>query len=154
MSDPTPDVPAGDEPETWLAEARVIAAQCWCHDTTKHIEMIPELAEAIAHQIAAWMHTAALHARNEAYWRGRSEQVYEKCAEICDDISGLHSECARKIRDLDLSGKQQTIPAMASRDDHERLKESILEKFTAELNTMRRSLARLIEYRAHLDWMH
>jgi hypothetical protein len=57
--------------ETWLPEARVIAAQCWCDDTTKHVVMAPELAEIFAYRIAAWMEKAAFHARNESYWRER-----------------------------------------------------------------------------------
>ena len=58
--------------ETWLPEARQIAAQCWCDEETKHTVMDPTLAEAVARRIAAWMETGAFHARNEAYWRERA----------------------------------------------------------------------------------
>ena len=57
----------------FIDEARQTAAQCWCDDTTKHITMIPELAEAIAMRIANWMDTAAFHARNEEYWIHRAK---------------------------------------------------------------------------------
>lgn len=61
--------------DTWLPEARQMAAQCWCAETTKHIEMNAALAEEIAWKIAAWMETAAFHARNEAYWRERAHRA-------------------------------------------------------------------------------
>ena len=61
--------------ETWLPEARELAAQCWCDEENKHTEMDVSLAESIAHRIAAWMETAAFHARNEAYWRTRAERA-------------------------------------------------------------------------------
>lgn len=58
--------------EDWMPEAREIAAQCWCDEETKHIDMDPALAEAVARRIAAWMDTGAFHARNEEYWRERA----------------------------------------------------------------------------------
>jgi len=61
--------------DVWLHQAREIAAQCWCDETTRHVEMVPELAEVMAHKIAAWIETAALHAKNEAYWRERAERA-------------------------------------------------------------------------------
>jgi hypothetical protein len=51
--------------EDWMPEARAIAAQCWCDEETKHIEMDPVLAEAVARRIA-------FHARNEEVWRERA----------------------------------------------------------------------------------
>ena len=59
----------------WMPEARQLAAQCWCDAETEHIEMNPVLAEAVARRIAAWMDTGAFHARNEAYWRERTEKA-------------------------------------------------------------------------------
>jgi hypothetical protein len=56
----------------WMSEARHAAAQCWCDEDTKHIEMDVVLAEAVARRIAAWMDTGAFHARNEEYWRNRA----------------------------------------------------------------------------------
>lgn len=58
--------------ETWMPEARAQAAQCWCDDKTKGREMDVELAEAVAQKIASWMDTAAMYARNAAYWEGRA----------------------------------------------------------------------------------
>lgn len=59
--------------ETWMPEARAIAAQCWCDEETSGKEMDATLAEAVARRIAAWMETAAFHARNEEYWRNRAK---------------------------------------------------------------------------------
>ena len=81
---PPPPAPQAEAPkerdmsttiETWMPEARQLAAQCWCDDETKHVVMIPELAEAVAKRIAAWMETGAFHARNEAYWRERAHKA-------------------------------------------------------------------------------
>lgn len=58
--------------ETWMPEARQIAAQCWCDEETSNTEMDVVLAESVARRIAAWMDTAAFHARNEEYWRNRA----------------------------------------------------------------------------------
>ena len=54
----------------WMGEARQLAAQCWCDPSTSDREMDPELAEAVARRIAAWMDTAAMFARNEDFYRG------------------------------------------------------------------------------------
>ena len=59
-----------DSPD-FMEEARATAAQCWCDPETSHIPMDVVLAEAVARRIAAWMNTAAFHARNEEYWRNR-----------------------------------------------------------------------------------
>ncbi|HNB60356.1 MAG TPA: hypothetical protein PK308_08570 [Phycisphaerales bacterium] len=61
----------------WMEEARQLAAQAWCDEETKHLVMQPELAEAAARRIAAWMCTAAQHARNEEFYRG----LLDRCAE-------------------------------------------------------------------------
>ena len=74
--------------ETWLPEAREIAAQCWCDDTTKHVEMIPELAEVEAYKIAAWMETGASHARNEAYWRERAQRAEGVFTDVGEQKAG------------------------------------------------------------------
>jgi hypothetical protein len=39
--------------------------------------MDADLAEAVAQRIAAWMETAAMYARNAAYWRSRAEAERE-----------------------------------------------------------------------------
>ena len=53
----------------WMKEAREAAAQCWCDDETKHIEMDAVLAEAVAKRIAAWMDMSARTQRNCDYYR-------------------------------------------------------------------------------------
>lgn len=58
--------------KTWLPEARVQAAQCWCDKTTSGKEMDVALAEVIARKIAVWMNTAAQYARDAEYWRERA----------------------------------------------------------------------------------
>jgi hypothetical protein len=61
----------------WMPEARQIAAQCWCDDDTRSIEMDSRLAEAFARRLGAWIRTGALHAQNEEYWRNRAKQQPE-----------------------------------------------------------------------------
>jgi len=58
-----------------MEEARQMAAQCWCDEETKHIEMDTVLAESVARRIANWMDTAAQNQRNTDYYRG----LLEKC---------------------------------------------------------------------------
>ncbi len=74
--------------ETWLPEARVLAARCWCDDTTKHIEMDMALAEVFAHRLAAWMETGAFHARNEAYWRERAQRAEDVLTDASEQRAG------------------------------------------------------------------
>jgi len=85
--------------ETWLPEARQLAAQCWCDDETQNREMDVILAEAVAHRIAAWMDTAAQAYRDADYYRGlviRCGKAIGKEAYIADD-GGVHDEvlCAK-----------------------------------------------------------
>lgn len=77
--------------ETWLPEAREMAAQCWCDATTEHIDMDPVLAEVVAYKIAAWMDTGAFHARNEAYWRERAETAEACCAQMVEALEKARS---------------------------------------------------------------
>lgn len=60
----------------WMGEARMSAAQCWCDEATSGREMDPQLAEAVARRIAAWMDTAAVFARNEDFYRS----LLDRCA--------------------------------------------------------------------------
>lgn len=60
--------------ETWIEEARQIAAQCWCDAETQDREMDAALAEAVAKRIAYWMETAAQNQRNTDYYRGLVER--------------------------------------------------------------------------------
>lgn len=66
----------GHVPVDFMDEARQIAAQCWCAESTQHLVMIPELAEAFARVLTAWMDVAAQHMRNEEFYRG----LLDKCA--------------------------------------------------------------------------
>jgi len=67
--------------ETWMEEARQIAAQCWCDEETQDREMDVALAEAVAKRIAAWIETAAQNQRNTDYYRG----LLEKCGKEIGD---------------------------------------------------------------------
>lgn len=62
---------------TWMDEARQVAAQCWCDDDTKDRVMDTVLAEAVAKRIAAWMDTAMQFNRNEDFYR----KLLDECAE-------------------------------------------------------------------------
>lgn len=83
----------------WLPEAREIAAQCWCDDETKHLEMDAVLFEAVAKRIAVWMRTGAQHANNEGYWRGRARGAEEKAFSDGFDIgrADAQGEAARAL---------------------------------------------------------
>jgi hypothetical protein len=63
---------AGD----FMDEARQVAAQCWCDETTSHLTMIPELAEAVARRIAVWMADATREAGNSQFYR----DLLDRCA--------------------------------------------------------------------------
>ena len=63
--------------EDYMDEARGLAAHSWCDDETSHLVMIPELAEAVARRLAAWMDNAAEFCRNMQYYRG----LLDQCAE-------------------------------------------------------------------------
>ena len=61
---------------TWMDEARQVAAQCWCDSETQDRVMDPVLAEAVARRIAAWMDTAMQFNRNEEFYR----KLLDECA--------------------------------------------------------------------------
>jgi len=90
-------------PETWMDEARQIAAQCWCDEETKHVEMNPALAEAVAKRIAVWMDTGAQHCRNECYYRSlvvRCGDALGDAAKTCDDGSKSEDVLCAKVPEL------------------------------------------------------
>ena len=62
--------------ENWMAEARMVAAQCWCDAETSDRVMDPALAEAVARRIGAWMETAMQSERNTAFYR----EILDRCA--------------------------------------------------------------------------
>ena len=79
----------------WMDEAMVLAAQCWCDEETKSIEVDPILGEAIARRIALWMQTAAQNQRNADYYRGLLVECGKSIGEmaytaddgtLCDDV--------------------------------------------------------------------
>lgn len=82
----------------WIEEARVVAARCWCNETTKHLIMDPALAEVVARIIASWMETAAMYSKNTDYWRGKAEQTGEKIpvphADAYANRCAEHAYCA------------------------------------------------------------
>ena len=87
----------------WMDEARQLAAQCWCDDETSDRVMDPELAEAVAKRIAAWMDTAAQHCRNEAYYRDLVIEIGEMLgpdAFISDDGSIQQDVLCAKVPEL------------------------------------------------------
>lgn len=80
--------------KTWIAEARQIAAQCWCDEGTKNTVMDPVLAEAVALRIASWMHTAAQAENNTQYYRDllvRAGKAIGAAAYTADD-GGRHED--------------------------------------------------------------
>lgn len=53
----------------WIEEARMSAAQVWCHPTTEKIEMDASLAEQFAQVLAVWIDTAAQYAEDMSFYR-------------------------------------------------------------------------------------
>lgn len=87
----------------YMAEARGLAAQCWCDSETEDRVMDPVLCEAVAKRIAAWMDTAAQCARNEAYYRGlvvRCGKAIGERAYIADDGTRSQDVLCAKIPEL------------------------------------------------------
>lgn len=103
-----PPAPPADKttettPETWMPEARQIAAQCWCDDETKNTEMDVVLAEAIAKRIAAWMDADAQAQRNCDYYRSlviRCGNALGDAAKTCDDGSKSEDVLCAKVPEL------------------------------------------------------
>ena len=60
--------------ETWMSEARQVAAQCWCDPETSDRIMDIVLAESMARRVAAWMDTAAQFAQDVDFYRGLLDQ--------------------------------------------------------------------------------
>ena len=48
-----PEIPPGIPPEDFLAYGREVAGRCWCHPTTRHLEMDVALAEVFAQEFSA-----------------------------------------------------------------------------------------------------
>jgi hypothetical protein len=89
--------------ETWMPEARKLAAQCWCDPETQDREMDVVLAEAVARRIAAWMDAAAMFNRNSDFYRGIVVQIGEmfgEAAKTSDDGSVQQDVLALKVPEL------------------------------------------------------
>jgi hypothetical protein len=87
----------------WMNEARQMAAQCWCDEETKNIQMDPVLYEAVAKRIASWMNTAAQFSRNTDYYRGllvKCGKSIGEAAFIADDGSKSQDVLCAKIPEL------------------------------------------------------
>jgi hypothetical protein len=82
-----------------MDDARQMAAQCWCDDETKHIQMDAVLAEAVAKRIATWMECAAEASRATDYYRGLVVRCGRALGDsaFTDDSGGKHDDvlCAK-----------------------------------------------------------
>ena len=90
-------------PETFMPEARQIAAQCWCDEETKNTVIDVVLAEAVAKRIAVWMDIAAQAQRNCDYYRGlvvRCGRALGDSAYTCDDGSKSQDVLCAAVPDL------------------------------------------------------
>lgn len=89
--------------ETWMPEARQLAAQCWCDDETKDREMDVVLAEAVARRIAGWMDASAQAYRDADFYRGIIREIGEMFgveAKTSDDGSVQQDVLALKVPEL------------------------------------------------------
>lgn len=89
--------------EAWMPEARQIAAQCWCDESTKDRIMDVDLCEAVAKRIAIWMDTAAQAHRGIDYYRGlvvRCGKALGDDARKCDDGSMSDEILCAKVPEL------------------------------------------------------
>ena len=73
---------------TWINEARQLAAQCWGDPETENRIMDVALCEAVARRIVNWMEIAAQNQRNTDYYRG----LLVKCGEVIGEEDVL---CAK-----------------------------------------------------------
>jgi hypothetical protein len=113
-------------PETFMHEARQLAAQCWCDETTSDRVMDPALAEAVAKRIAAWMNTAAEQCRGLEFYRGIIVKVGEPfgdAAKTSDDGSIQADVLALKVPELvdGLRAERDSLKATLSALDQPRL---------------------------------
>lgn len=89
--------------ETWMDEARQLAAQCWCDEETKDRVMDPILAESVARRIAAWMDTSAQAYRDADFYRGIIYQIGDMFgveAKTSDDGSVQQDVLCLKVPEL------------------------------------------------------
>lgn len=87
----------------FMPDARQLAAQCWCDESTKHIEMNVALAESVAKRIAAWMVSAVEFSNGLQYYRGlvvRCGDAIGDPARTCDDGSKSEDVLCAKVPEL------------------------------------------------------
>ena len=115
-----------------MQEARAIAAQCWCDEETKHLEMNTDLAEAFAKRIVKLQ--AALSAKSVPVGFCHKETGELKSVITSDD--GNESDWldvytapqpADKVRELArlLEWAQQNIDCEEDADEKERCSQAI-----------------------------
>lgn len=89
--------------EKYMETARQEAAQCWCDEATKHIEMDAVLAEAVARKIAGWMEAAAHFSDGSEYYRcllERCGKALGEAAYTCDDGTKVPDVLVAKVPEL------------------------------------------------------
>ena len=92
-----------DKEYTFMDEARMLAAQCWCDEETKSIVMDVVLAEAVAKRIAEWMEIAAQNQKNTDYYRGLLIQCGETIGErayIAEDGTRMNDVLCAKVPEI------------------------------------------------------
>lgn len=83
--------------------ATEIAAQCWCEEETKDMEMNVVLGEVFARKLSHWIDIAAQDERNTEYYRNLLVQCGEIIGEesyISDDGSVQNDVLCAKIPEL------------------------------------------------------
>lgn len=86
-----------------MQDARMLAAQAWCHETTKDRVMDPALCEVFATMLCAKTNFAREFCNNMEYYRG----LLDQCAEhlkpevfVCDSGDISDSPLRAKIPEL------------------------------------------------------
>ena len=98
-----------------LDQARMLAAQAWCQDSTKHKVMDPVLCEAFARILDGWMKDCCREMVNAAFYRGLLDECAEHLGEAAftSDDGTRHEAPARlKIPHL-VAAQAGTIKMLA-----------------------------------------
>jgi len=85
------------------SDALQIAAQCWCDEETRSIEMDSRLANAVASRIQIWMDTAREYARSVDYYRSlviKCGEAFGVDARTADDGTVMDCVLCHKVPDL------------------------------------------------------
>ena len=85
-------------------EAREIAAQAWCDNSTSHLDMIPELAEAFAKILVDEVGKASLREQVE-FWQkeaaGRRDDMANYTRIVSETIDRLNVEVSKLTKERD-----------------------------------------------------